>query len=97
MVIVPGLTAQADIRRALDKVIHSLQSSKRAKDLPNPPTNVAGVCVLDKEIIALMMELVQTSETVVNFYQSTRRYNPEDSHLQRLYSYIYKLRSHIGT
>jgi hypothetical protein len=28
-----------------------------------------------------MMEAVQTSETVVNLYQSTRRYNPEDSHL----------------
>jgi hypothetical protein len=31
--------------------------------------------------IALMMEAVQTSETLVNSYQSTRRYNPEDSHL----------------
>jgi hypothetical protein len=30
---------------------------------------------------ALMMEAVQTSETLVNSYQSTRRYNPEDSHL----------------
>jgi hypothetical protein len=30
---------------------------------------------------ALMTEAVQTSETVVNSYQSTRRYNPEDSHL----------------
>jgi hypothetical protein len=30
--------------------------------------------------IALMMEAVQTSETSVNSYQSTRRYNPEDSH-----------------
>jgi hypothetical protein len=32
-------------------------------------------------VIALMMEAVQTSETRVNPYQSTRRYNPEDSHL----------------
>jgi hypothetical protein len=31
--------------------------------------------------IALMMEAVQTSETSVNPYQSTRRCNPEDSHL----------------
>jgi hypothetical protein len=31
--------------------------------------------------IALMMEAARTSETLVNFYQSTRRYNPEDSHL----------------
>jgi hypothetical protein len=29
--------------------------------------------------IALMMEAVQTSETLVNSYQSTWRYNPEDS------------------
>jgi hypothetical protein len=24
----------------------------------------------------------RTSETLVNFYQTTQRYNPEDSHLQ---------------
>jgi hypothetical protein len=29
---------------------------------------------------ALMMEAVRTSETLVNSYQSTRGYNPEDSH-----------------
>jgi hypothetical protein len=27
------------------------------------------------------MEAVQTSETSVNSYQSTRRYNPQDNHL----------------
>jgi hypothetical protein len=32
--------------------------------------------------ISLMMEAVQTSETLVNSYQSTRRYNPEDSRLR---------------
>jgi hypothetical protein len=32
-------------------------------------------------IIALMTETAGTSETLVNFYQTTRRYNPEDSHL----------------
>jgi hypothetical protein len=31
---------------------------------------------------ALMMEAATTSETLVNFYQTTRRYNPEDSHLR---------------
>jgi hypothetical protein len=31
--------------------------------------------------IALMMEAARTSETLVNFYQTIRRYNPEDSHL----------------
>jgi hypothetical protein len=32
--------------------------------------------------IALMMEAARTSETLVNFYQTTRRYNAEDSHLR---------------
>jgi hypothetical protein len=35
-----------------------------------------------EKIIALMMEAARTSETLVNSsYQTTRRYNPEDSHL----------------
>jgi hypothetical protein len=34
--------------------------------------------------IALMMEAASTSETSVSFYQTTRSYNPEDSHLQFL-------------
>jgi hypothetical protein len=29
-----------------------------------------------------MMEAARTSETLVDFYQTTRRYNPEDSHLR---------------
>jgi hypothetical protein len=32
--------------------------------------------------VALMMEAARTSETLVNFYQTTRRYNPEDSNLR---------------
>jgi hypothetical protein len=32
-------------------------------------------------VIALMMESASISETSVNFYQTTRRYNPDDSHL----------------
>jgi hypothetical protein len=31
--------------------------------------------------IALMMDAAHTSETSVNFYQTARRKNPEDSHL----------------
>jgi hypothetical protein len=31
----------------------------------------------------LMMEAVSTSETSVNFYDTTRRNIPEDSHLQK--------------
>jgi hypothetical protein len=34
-----------------------------------------------KEGEALMMEAARTSETLVNFYQTTRCYNPEDSNL----------------
>jgi hypothetical protein len=30
-----------------------------------------------------MMEVVQTSEMLVNSYQSAQRYNPEDSRLQK--------------
>jgi hypothetical protein len=33
-------------------------------------------------IIALMMEAARISETLVNFYQTTRHYNSEDSHLR---------------
>jgi hypothetical protein len=32
-------------------------------------------------LIALIMEAESTSETSINFYQNTRRNNPEDSHL----------------
>jgi hypothetical protein len=45
-------------------------------------------------IITLMMEATRTSETLVKFYQTTWRYNPEDSHLhthrrENLESYYY--------
>jgi hypothetical protein len=39
--------------------------------------------VLAASIIrAMSKEAATTSETLVNFYQTTRRYNPGDSHLQ---------------
>jgi hypothetical protein len=31
-----------------------------------------------------MMEAARTSETLVNFYPTTWRYNPEDSHLHHM-------------
>jgi hypothetical protein len=42
-----------------------------------------------------MMEAARTSDTLVNFYQSTRRYNPEDSHVrthrrENLKSYLFR-------
>jgi hypothetical protein len=33
-----------------------------------------------RRAIALMMKAARSSETLVKFYQTTRRYNPEDSH-----------------
>jgi hypothetical protein len=36
---------------------------------------------LPPSLITLVMEAASYSETLVNFYQTTRRYNPEDSHL----------------
>jgi hypothetical protein len=35
-------------------------------------------------LTALMMQAVQTSETLANFYQSAWCYNAEDSHLEQL-------------
>jgi hypothetical protein len=34
-------------------------------------------------MIVLMMEAAGISETSVNVYQTTRRYNPEDSYLRK--------------
>jgi carbohydrate-binding DOMON domain-containing protein len=41
--------------------------------------------MLTASIIRATMESVSTSETSVNFYQTTQRYNPEDSHLRIIY------------
>jgi hypothetical protein len=43
-------------------------------------------------MIALMMEAARTSKTLVNFYHTTRRYNPEDSRLSTLLDGIMSLR-----
>jgi hypothetical protein len=46
------------------------------------------MCLLPpSSLIALMMEAASTYETLVNFYQTTRRYNQEDSSHLRLNSY----------
>jgi hypothetical protein len=51
-------------------------------------------------IIALMMEAARTSETLVNFYPTTRRYNPEDSHLRltavRTSNHTYLFKVHVS-
>jgi hypothetical protein len=38
-----------------------------------------------QRVTALMMEAASTSEMLVNFYQTTQRNNPEDSHLRTLH------------
>jgi hypothetical protein len=40
-------------------------------------------------MVALMMEAASSSETSVNFYQTARHYNPEDSHLYTWANVIY--------
>jgi hypothetical protein len=41
-------------------------------------------CCLHHQGDSVMVEAARTSETLVNFYQTTRRYNPDDSHLNTL-------------
>jgi hypothetical protein len=43
-------------------------------------------------LFALMIEAVSTSETSVNFYQTTRDNIPGDGHLQQCAHYIYKVK-----
>jgi hypothetical protein len=43
---------------------------------------IKAVQVQKLKLLALMMEAVRTSETSVNFYETTRRNIPEDGHLQ---------------
>jgi hypothetical protein len=43
--------------------------------------NTTPLDLTSKRFIALMIEAAGTSESSVNFHQTPRRYNPEDSHL----------------
>jgi hypothetical protein len=73
----------------------SCRGSNVAGEYPNryiPPCEISGshggeyenVCLVGRCALrnALMMEAAITYETSVNFYQTTRRNNPEDTHLQ---------------
>jgi hypothetical protein len=58
-----------------------------AKVMDLPPLRKLGIQKFDmkrfnlKNLNDVMMEAARTSETLVNFYQTTQCYNPEDSHL----------------
>jgi hypothetical protein len=45
-------------------------------------TNISDVLAASIIRVMMMMEASRTSETLVNFYQTTRHYNPGDSHLR---------------
>jgi hypothetical protein len=51
--------------------------------------------IVSFKLIALMMEAANTSETSVNFYQTTRRNIPEDSHLYS-HSLFFQLRGRVS-
>jgi hypothetical protein len=51
---------------------------------------VVALCSL---VIALMMEVASTSETSVISTKTTRRYNPEDSHILSTYAIVYLCQS----
>jgi hypothetical protein len=65
----------ASIIRAMIRMTHSHSSDSMQ--------HIIGVLAASiiRAMIALMMEAARTCETLINFYQTTRRYNPEDSHL----------------
>jgi hypothetical protein len=63
--------------------------------------NSSSSSFLMAKYIDLVMQTVQTSETFVNLHESTRRYNPEDSHLhtycrENLKSYLPHIASRIN-
>jgi hypothetical protein len=66
------------------------QSVPLEKEQTSENICLLGCCAL----IALMMEVESTSETSVNFYQTTRRNNPEDNHLHTRHRE--NLKSHLA-
>jgi hypothetical protein len=58
-------------------------------------TDVSEVLAASIITTGLMMEAASTSETSGNFYQTTRRNNPEDSHLHTRRRKNLKSRFHI--
>jgi hypothetical protein len=56
--------------------------------------DVVPCSLVEVAMIALMMEATTTSETSLNFNQTTRRNIPEDSHLQMAQSRRHGVRTH---
>jgi hypothetical protein len=79
------------------ETLHSLQSRLVQQSQANCAIySYIDVCLHSglQSRIAMMMEAASTSQMSVNFYQTTRRYNSEDSHLhdrhsENLKSYFY--------
>jgi hypothetical protein len=68
---------------------HNAQVQLRYNDKVSPHSFLALVSAgllfaasIIRAMSKMMMEAARSSETLVNFYQTTRRYNPEDSHLR---------------
>jgi hypothetical protein len=67
------------------------EPASAAKVLPGPTGSYMSNRFLARGLlIALMMEASSTSETSVNFYQTTRSNIPEDSHLLCREAFIWK-------
>jgi hypothetical protein len=62
-------------------VVRRDKDSKRVEGRNSPDSYISNRFLTRGLLITLMMEAARTSETLLNFYQTTRCYNPEDSHL----------------
>jgi hypothetical protein len=92
----PAFMEQEGLARASEKPANETYLNVVQVHIFKPYFSLRSILILFPQLplIALMMEAARTSETLVNFYHTTRRYNPEDSHLlthrrQNLKSYLH--------
>jgi hypothetical protein len=73
------------------RILWNPDSHRFHKSTPLRPvlSQMNPVHTLASRLIALMMETVSTSETPVTYYQTTRRNNPGDSHLNKNYINVF--------
>jgi hypothetical protein len=74
-----GTSVEANIAKFVGFEVLTAVSTKMAVFWVVVPFSLVKVY---QRFIALMMEAARTSETLVNFYQTTQLYKPEDSHLR---------------